>query len=113
MTCFGRGYPLPKVIWNIDNQNTVNSANETKRLVDVLVEGKDYVFESDAAILHLLNLTHIGKRIFTCKVINDAGSDKISYSIITISNFLITLKKILNKFKSIKQLRFKIKIKIK
>lgn len=52
-----------------------------------MTEGKDYLFENDEAILHLLNLTHIGKRVFTCRVINDAGSDQINYSIITISMF--------------------------
>ncbi|KAI1722964.1 immunoglobulin i-set domain-containing protein [Ditylenchus destructor] len=82
LRCAARGYPIPKVLWSVDD--------DQKPINEALAEGVEYVTDDNGAVLHLISLKHRGNRMFNCAVVNDAGMDEIMYSVRTIAPPLIT-----------------------
>lgn len=78
LKCLARGYPVPKIIWTVDEIH--------RKLNDTFLPEKEFLFENDGAVLHLVNLQHRGLRNFHCIAINDAGSETLTFTIKTISN---------------------------
>lgn len=82
LKCSARGYPQPKVLWAVDE--------EQRPLEEALEEGKEFVLEDDGALLHLIDIQHRGSRMFNCAVVNEAGMDEITYAVRTIGKEIQT-----------------------